>query len=425
MEVLQTISPLLLFSQVIQSSRWSLKIPWSVWAVRGSCAEIPCPFDHPSKSSNPQIRWLKGASVVYDSAHPGGAGAEYGGRTGLKGNLFERQCSLLIKNISSRDEGEYHIRVRITTERVSSVEYSSQIVVSLCIREKLRISAPGQLIVGKPANLTCSLRFFKLSCLASNLKLNWAQDAGSPPILSDAETAQKIRRNFAGSWTVSSTFTLTPSLDHQEKTLTCEFIGADGWKIAQEAVRLKEVQDKPTIVSGPTCTCFKNGVVCTCSVRAKPPANTTWHLSGRNITGNSSEVGVHSWTLDGGLVNSSLILVHPTGSGKLIWCITENEHGVSVREFWLHLPGSFWRIILPIRVVSTVFILFAILVIMTTGMNSHRNTRGVADKIKDTDTHEQEQFTKCVISHVELQKLSDSSQRRDMKGEVTKGGAKT
>ncbi|XP_078392812.1 myeloid cell surface antigen CD33-like [Cetorhinus maximus] len=227
---------------VIQRSRWSLKIPWSVWAVRGSCAEIPCPFDHPSKSSNPQIRWLKGASVVYDSAHPGGAGAEYGGRTGLKGNLSERQCSLLIKNISSRDEGEYHIRVRITTERGSSVEYSSQIVVSLCIREKLRISAPGQLIVGKPANLTCSLRFFKLSCLESNLKLNWAQDAGSPPNLSDAETAQKIRRNFAGSWTVSSTFILTPSLDHQEKTLTCEFIGADGWRIAQEAVRLEEVQ---------------------------------------------------------------------------------------------------------------------------------------------------------------------------------------
>ncbi|XP_041032634.1 sialic acid-binding Ig-like lectin 5 [Carcharodon carcharias] len=204
-------------------------------------------------------------------------------------------------------------------------------------QEKLRTSAPGRLIVGKPARLTCSLKLFSLNCSASNLKLNWAQDAGSPPILSDAEPTQKIRKNFVGSWTVSSTFTLTPSLDHHEKTLTCEFIGADGWRIAQEAVRL-EVQEKPTIVSGPTCTTFKNGVVCTCSVRANPLANITWNLSGRNITGNSSEVGVHSWTVDGGLVNSSLVLIRPTGSEKLISCITENEHGVSVSEYWFHLP---------------------------------------------------------------------------------------
>ncbi|XP_041032792.1 sialic acid-binding Ig-like lectin 5 isoform X2 [Carcharodon carcharias] len=204
-------------------------------------------------------------------------------------------------------------------------------------QEKLWTSAPGRLIVGKPARLTCSLKLFSLNCSASNLKLNWAQDAGSPPILSDAKPTQKIRKNFMGSWTVSSTFTLTPSLDHHEKTLTCEFIGADGWRIAQEAVRL-EVQEKTTIVSGPTCTSFKNGVVCTCSVRANPPANITWNLSGRNITGNSSEVGVHSWTVDGGLVNSSLVLIHPTGSEKLISCITENEHGVSVSKYWLHIP---------------------------------------------------------------------------------------
>ncbi|XP_067831324.1 sialic acid-binding Ig-like lectin 13 isoform X2 [Heptranchias perlo] len=95
------------------------------------------------------------------------------------------------------------------------------------------------------------------------------------------------------------------------------------------------VEYKPTIVSGPTCTSSENWTDCNCSVRANPPANITWGLNGRIITGNRSDVKVNSWSMKSYLVQSSLTLTHPTGTGTgiQISCVAANVHGDCVSKY--------------------------------------------------------------------------------------------
>ncbi|XP_072326200.1 myelin-associated glycoprotein-like [Scyliorhinus torazame] len=277
-----------------------------------------------------------GVSVIYDSGDPAGVDPEYKGRTELRGNLTEKQCSLLIKNIRREDEGDYYLTLKSSTPCKTEKNHYRDTPASLSIVENPGILVPGQLIAGKPAHLTCSL---SQSCSTANYKLQWILEVRSLPTLPDSVTSQLIRNSLEDSWTVSSTYSFTPSLENLGEILTCQLITADGQAAGQVATPL-DVQYKPTIVSDLNCTHSKNRVYCICLVRANPPANITWNFAGRNLTGNISEVAVHSWPVGGRLVQSSLTLTLPTGSENLILCVAENEHGVRVREHQHYSPDK-------------------------------------------------------------------------------------
>ncbi|XP_072326201.1 sialic acid-binding Ig-like lectin 13 [Scyliorhinus torazame] len=368
---------------VIHSSLWSVRVPWAVQAVRGSCAEISCTFDYPAKCRNPWIMWSKGdlnpgtpgVSVIYDSGDPAGVDPEYKGRTELRGNLTEKQCSLLIKNIRREDEGDYYLTLKSSTPCKTEQNHYRDTPVSLSIVENPGILVPGQLIAGKPAHLTCSL---SQSCSTANYKLQWIREVRSPPILPDSVTSQLIRNSLEDSWTVSSTYSFTPSLENLGEILTCQLITADGQTAGKVATPL-DVQYKPTIVSDLNCTHSKNEVYCICLVRANPPANITWNFAGRNLTGNISEVAVHSWSVGGRLVQSSLAQTLPTGSENLILCVAENEHGVSVREHQLHSPGTFpWLIGIA---TGTAAVIILILIVVKLQRKKTRDTSANDDSV--------------------------------------------
>ncbi|XP_038668976.1 myelin-associated glycoprotein-like [Scyliorhinus canicula] len=453
----------------IHSSQWIVRVSWAVKAVRGSCAEISCTFDYPAKCRNPRILWSKGGlnprtpgvSVIYNSGDPADVDPEYKGRTELRGNLTEKQCTLLIKDIRREDEGNYYITLKSSIPCKTERNHYRDTPVSLSIVEKPWISVPGQLMAGKPAHLTCS---FAQSCSTANFKLQWIREAPLPPILPDPVTSQLIRNSLDDSWTVSSTYSFTPSLENPGEMLTCKLITADGQTTGQDAARLGvqyalwkpiinssivtvegssfllyckslaippvnvtlsrrgveisnssasdlkffihnvssgdegeywceaanklgaamsstniSVQYKPTIVSDLNCTHSKNGVYCICLVRANPPANITWNFAGRNLTGNISEVAVHSWPVGGRLVQSSLTLTLPTESENRILCVAENEHGVSVREHQLHSPGTFpWLIVIA---TGTAAIIILILILVKLQRKKTRDTAANDDSV--------------------------------------------
>ncbi|XP_067874825.1 myelin-associated glycoprotein-like [Heterodontus francisci] len=339
MKIVKFLSAILLFSEVVQNSRWAVKIPGKVSALKGSCVEISCTFNHPANGHSPQIRWLKGSPepgiIVYDSRNADIVDTKYKGRTELTGDLSKKQCSLLINDIRKSDEGDYYLALSLTNSQNTTDRYTASTPVSLSIPDKPWISVSGKFIAGQPAHVTCSVNY---SCPSANFKLMWIPEE-SLSFLPATGTSEQTTNSFDGSRTRSSTVTFIPLLGDHGKRLGCKLLTAGGLGTVGGTLRL-DVQYKPTIVSGPTCHSSKNGVSCTCSVRANPPANITWNLNGRNITGNSSNVEFLSWRETSHLLQSSLNLTQPNGSGNLISCIAANEHGVSDSECQLHPPDK-------------------------------------------------------------------------------------
>ncbi|XP_041032796.1 sialic acid-binding Ig-like lectin 11 isoform X2 [Carcharodon carcharias] len=106
------------------------------------------------------------------------------------------------------------------------------------------------------------------------------------------------------------------------------------------------VGDRPTILTGPTCTRSGNGTDCTCSSEANPTANMTWAINGRIITGSRSDGEVIAWPVNRYHVQSSLRLGHSITTGMVISCAAANGHGDSVSTYQLHSDGIHSRTIL-------------------------------------------------------------------------------
>ncbi|XP_067831274.1 hemicentin-1-like [Heptranchias perlo] len=330
---------ILLFSNVVLCSRWSVKMPWFVSAVKGSCAEIPCTFDYPVYGHSPWGMWLKGGSdprshavfIVHDPRDLDKINFNYRGRTELSGNFARKQCFLRIKDIRKSDEGDYYFRPKISKSQYSIEQNTSASHVSLYILEKTSISVSGELIAGQPAQLTCSITH---NCPSANLELKWTYDQGHFPFQTETKTSEQNVNGFDGYRRVSSIFTFVPSSDIHGKTLGCKLI-VEGVEATVQKTLTMAVEYKPSVVSGPNCTISESGIDCTCSVRANPPANITWGLNGRTITRNSSDE-VISWAVNGHLVPNSLTLTHPTRTGNQISCVAANEHGVTFGKHQLH-----------------------------------------------------------------------------------------
>ncbi|XP_067831292.1 uncharacterized protein [Heptranchias perlo] len=145
------------------------------------------------------------------------------------------------------------------------------------------------------------------------------------------------------------------------------------------------VEYKPTIVSGPICTNSEDWTDCNCSVRANPPANITWGLNGRIITGNRSDVKVFSWAVNIYLVQSSLTLTHPTGTGTRIEisCVAANVHGDCVSKYQLHSEGIFSWINIFILGGGAAGLVILIAVVIT--VRRQRKKLGEAAYVSETD----------------------------------------
>ncbi|XP_067831353.1 sialic acid-binding Ig-like lectin 5 isoform X2 [Heptranchias perlo] len=381
---------ILIISKVVHSSRWSVAMPWFVSAESGSCAEIPCTFDYPVYGRNPRGMWLKGGSdlrtrgvsIVYDPRGPGNIHFNYRERAEFCGDFAKKRCSLRIKDIRKSDEGEYYFRLNITNVQNTTEGYSSGTYASLSI---LEVKTPGKngnrFERSRKVSSTCSFtpspghHGIRLGCkfmidgVAATVQETLTLDVLSPMTSSAPHTLLKPIVNSSivavegssvllyctaqGKLPVSLRWVRDGSEIKMSSTGELRQIfhnissKDDGqyWCVAENIVGKANsstqisVQYKPTIVSGPTCISSESGIHCTCSVRAKPPTNITWGLNGRNITRYSSDGEVVSWAVTGHLVQSSLILIHPTRTRNQISCVAANVHGVSVGKYQHHLAG--------------------------------------------------------------------------------------
>ncbi|XP_063166512.1 sialoadhesin [Candoia aspera] len=99
---------------------WDVTYPSGLWAVKDSCAVVPCTFTFPSTISVTDgitAIWFKEEDsqqiTVFHSKSPETANARFHGRVELLGDALAQNCTLLLRRLVSEDSGKYHFRFEI------------------------------------------------------------------------------------------------------------------------------------------------------------------------------------------------------------------------------------------------------------------------------------------------------------------------
>ncbi|XP_067831554.1 sialoadhesin-like [Heptranchias perlo] len=129
------------FTEVLCGIPWSVVMPQFLSTVTGSCAMIPCTVKHPVYDRSPIAMWLmedphlsiSEFSILYNSGDPVGSHSNYSGRVEFMGNLSNKQCSLLIKDIRKSDEGVHYFRVNVSFPWFNDTSQISESKISLSV----------------------------------------------------------------------------------------------------------------------------------------------------------------------------------------------------------------------------------------------------------------------------------------------------
>lgn len=101
-------------------SSWAVSYPRSLQAIEGSCLVVPCTFSYPADVTATDgivAIWYKDydgqRTVVFNSATPQDVDPRFGGRAQLLGDPMARNCSLLLRGVTTGDSGRYRFRFEI------------------------------------------------------------------------------------------------------------------------------------------------------------------------------------------------------------------------------------------------------------------------------------------------------------------------
>ncbi|XP_029433370.1 sialoadhesin-like [Rhinatrema bivittatum] len=220
MELLQSLLPLTLLQASFPGSlsqTWSVWMPSSIQALKGSCVEIPCTFTHPqpyNASEGFHIVWylkrLNSYPEVYNSRGSGRVERPFQGRTEMIGDIKKKTCSLKINNVTAEDKEVYYVRINPETNSYQSGNGSTQLKIS-DTPQNLSLSNPGIMSEGKPVNISCSAEY---TCASKPPTLSWNQ-SGVKIILRPEELS-------GGRWRMVTLLTYSPSYKYHKKSLQCK-----------------------------------------------------------------------------------------------------------------------------------------------------------------------------------------------------------
>ncbi|KAM6910451.1 myelin-associated glycoprotein [Xenentodon cancila] len=208
---------------VFSDHEWSASVPSTVDALVSSCVVVPCSVTHPggilphSRLRGIWHRFDKKNEFIYDQDSTRIL-ESFRGRTDLKGNLGENNCTLEIIDIRDHDNGPFCFRIELvrtdkneqTTEKFSFVEQ--------CVKFKMIYDAPElQLtplkspVQGKPYTVTCSVQH---TCPSHPPTLSWTRET-------EDEIAEIHEAQSLGRWKAVSVLTFIPSEKDDYTDLTC------------------------------------------------------------------------------------------------------------------------------------------------------------------------------------------------------------
>uniref|UniRef100_A0A8D0UB21 Sialoadhesin n=1 Tax=Sus scrofa TaxID=9823 RepID=A0A8D0UB21_PIG len=183
---------LLASSALAGLASWTVSSPETVQGIKGSCLIIPCTFGFPANVEVPHgitAIWYYDYSgkrlVVSHSRNPKVVENHFQGRALLLGQVEQRTCSLLLKDLQPQDSGSYNFRFEISEgNRWSDVK--GTVVTVTEVPSVPTIALPAKLHEGMEVDFNCSTPYV---CPTEPVNLQWQ---GQDPTRSVTSHLQKL-----------------------------------------------------------------------------------------------------------------------------------------------------------------------------------------------------------------------------------------
>ncbi|XP_067456277.1 sialic acid-binding Ig-like lectin 5 [Thunnus thynnus] len=265
-----------------------------ITAEAGLCVVIPCSFTTPDSFKTQHIVWYKcepskqrcGDSDIIFHTNKNNIKGQPGfkGRVSLlESDLSQKNCSIVINDLTASDSGSYQLRVNgVQIRNTKGFTFSSTATVFVKASLPLDLSQKPTVMIpplteGQQTTLTCTAPGL---CSGSVPTITWMwRGTGendshiTGDIMTENLTAVTQRR--------SSTLTFNSSAEHHGTNVTCK-VSFTSDTTTEETVTLNVTYMKKPGITGGAIVKEGETLNLTCSVESFPPSLITWTKLGLN-----------------------------------------------------------------------------------------------------------------------------------------------
>ncbi|KAM9512369.1 sialic acid-binding Ig-like lectin 5 isoform 1-T1 [Salvelinus alpinus] len=269
-------------------------VPNLVPALAGSCVVIPCSFTPPAshsilgrqgkvvgvrlRYSNSHIFFLQ--STAFSSDDKSTVSKEFQGRTSLRGNTDDGDCSVMIDRVHLADSNVYQLALKGHGQKDWGKARSVNIVVSespeLPVISGVRAASEGQMV-----SLNCSISY---SCPSRAPTLQWRWERGAQENSSEYGEPHVLRPQGQGP-TLRTSLTFIASYRIKPR-MRCEAVYPGGRRVYTVKELHVTFSPKDVTVQVHTLTVQEGlNVLLACSCKADPPVTEyRWSYTQHGLT---------------------------------------------------------------------------------------------------------------------------------------------
>ncbi|XP_053699663.1 sialic acid-binding Ig-like lectin 14 isoform X2 [Synchiropus splendidus] len=253
-----------------------------ITAESGLCVEIPCSFKTPQSFTPQHMLWFRceqrhercdsSSNLIYSTDSSSAIREEFEGRVSLlESDVSQRNCSIIINDLSLSDSGWYQLRL---TSKDNGYTYGTKQEISVRgLRQKPTLDVP-RLKEGQLTALTCTAPGL---CSGSEPTISWKWEGKgkSPHLVGGNITLQKsvslgaVRRQY------SSTLIFSASSEHHSSSITCTVVFKHGGS-TEEKQTLAVQYLKSVTITGQTLVRQGETLSLHCAADSFPPVLVQW-----------------------------------------------------------------------------------------------------------------------------------------------------
>ncbi|KAM4567487.1 sialic acid-binding Ig-like lectin 14 [Fundulus diaphanus] len=265
-----------------QTDSYCVTLNENIRAEAGLCAVIPCSFKSGFeakviiwyKCSQPLVKWEDCDKVFHSDKNIENVQSGFKGRVSLlEPDVNQRNCSIMINDLTPSDSGYYHLRVE-GEGTGNAWTYTAKTNLSLTdLNQKPKVTIPP-LTEGQQATLTCTAPGL---CSGSPPKITWmwSRKGEKDSHITGNTTALNTEILTTLTQRRSSTLTFNPSAEHHNSKITCK-VSFTGDKTTEETATLNVTYQRKRQIFGNATVKEGDVLNLTCSVDSFPPSVIDW-----------------------------------------------------------------------------------------------------------------------------------------------------
>ncbi|XP_051776351.1 B-cell receptor CD22-like [Erpetoichthys calabaricus] len=310
MNMLEMAILLLSLTQGGWCTSWTIQMPPTITAVRGSCVLIPCKFSVPDKQtgvgSRFAVSWKKGRTAGATVSTSAADSNDNLPRVEVIGDLLENNCTSIMTGLRKRHTDVYFFRseeFRYTYPKGVKIDVTDS-------PDKPIVSEMDAVQEGTVASLNCTAA---VPCPAEPPDLQWNDTL-------NGNVTQIYRMNEDGTASLTSTLTFVVSHEHHRKKIKCtaQYEIKNRSERSERSVTVRvQYAPKETLALADPLPGLKEGdsVTLHCTSNSNPTSSYLWF-----------QVNETTAYQRGSGQNLTLTTVTPSDHGRY-YCQARNEHG--------------------------------------------------------------------------------------------------